>query len=114
MSASKLICYFCSHPAAFGFCSSAPPDNIALTPANGKVDQSLSEFQTGIGAAAHATLGTEQLISYLRVSLVDTISSLPDSEGGVIPVSEVCELHIKFMTFWTMLCPTDLATQLVF
>ena len=46
--------------------------------------------------AAHATFDTEQLISHLRVSLVDTISSLPDSEGGVIPVSEVHELLIKF------------------
>ena len=38
---------------------------------------------------------------------------LPDSEVGVIPVSEVCELS-RSMTFWTMLCPNDLGTQLVF
>ena len=38
---------------------------------------------------------TEQLISHLRVALVDTFSSLPDTEGGVIPVSEVHELPIK-------------------
>ena len=56
---------------------------------------SQSEFQTGIGAAAHATLDMEQLISHLRVALVDTISSLPDSEGGVIPVSKMHELLIK-------------------
>ena len=37
----------------------------------------------------------EQLISWLRVALVDIVSSLLDSEGGVIPVSEVCELLIK-------------------
>ena len=91
MSTSKLIYYFCSHAAAFGFGSSTPPDNITLTPVNRKTDQSLSEFQTGIGAAAHAILDTEQLISHIRVSLVDTISSLPDSEGGVMPVSEVHE-----------------------
>ena len=75
MSASKLIHYFSSHPAAFGFQSSTQPDNITLTPANRKADQSLSEFQTGIRAAGHATLNTEQLISCLRVALVDTISS---------------------------------------
>ena len=57
-----------------------------MTPANRKTDQSLSEFQTEIGAAAHATRNMEQFISCLRVSLVDTISSLPDSEGGGIPV----------------------------
>ena len=28
MSASKLIYYFSSHPAAFGFTASTPPDNI--------------------------------------------------------------------------------------
>ena len=37
----------------------------------------------------------KQLISHLRVALVVTISCLQDSEGGVIPVSEVCELLIK-------------------
>ena len=92
MSASKLICYFSSHPAAFQLWSSTPPDNITLTPANRKADQSLTEFQTGIGAAAHATFNIEQLISHLRVALANT---LPDSEGGVIPVSRVCELFIK-------------------
>ena len=95
MSASKLIHYFSRHPAIFGFWSSTPPDSITLTPANRKADHSLSDFQTGIGAAADATPDTEQLISHLRVALVDTISSLPDSEGGVIPVSKVCELPIK-------------------
>ena len=43
-----------------------------------------------IGTAAHATLDTQQLISHLRVALVDPISFLPDSEGEVTPVSEVC------------------------
>ena len=41
------------------------------------------------------TLNTEQLIPYSRISLVDTISSLQDSEGGGIPISEVHELLIK-------------------
>ena len=38
MSASKLIYYFSSHPAAFGFQSSTPLDNITLTSANRKAD----------------------------------------------------------------------------
>ena len=95
MSASKLIHYFSSHPAAFGFWASTPPDNISLNLANRKVDQSLSDFQTGLGAAAHATLDTEQLISHLQVALVDTLSSLPEAEGDVIPVSEVHELLLQ-------------------
>ena len=92
MLASKLIHYFSSHPAAFGFQASTPPVNISENSANRKADQSLSDFQTGVGAAAHATLDTEQLISHLWVALVDTPSSLPEAEGDVIPVSEVSEL----------------------
>ena len=52
-------------------------------------------MQTGVGDAAHATLDTEQLISHLRVVLHDTLSSLPNSEGGIIPVSEVHELLLR-------------------
>ena len=92
MSASKLIHYFSSHPPAFGFWASTPPDNISLNSANRKADQSLSDFQTGVGATALATLDTEQLISGLWVALVDTLSSLPEAEGHVIPV---CELLLR-------------------
>ena len=84
-----------SHPATFGFKASTPLDNITLNSTNRKADQSLSDFQTGVGAAAHATLDMEQLISCLWVALVDTLSSLPDAEGGVKPVSEVCELPLE-------------------
>ena len=92
---SKLIHYFSSHPATFGFQSSTPLGNITLTSSNRKADQSLSDLQTGVDAAAHATLDTEQLISCLRVTFLDTLFSLPNSEGGIIPVSEVCELLLK-------------------
>ena len=94
MSAPKLIHYFSSHPAAFRFQSCTPPDNITLTSANRKADQNLSDFQTGVGATAYATIDTEQHISYLRFALGDTLS-LPDLEGSIIPVSEVCELLLK-------------------
>ena len=47
------------HGMAFGFRASTPPDNISLNSANRKVDQSLSDFQTGLGATAYATLDTE-------------------------------------------------------
>ena len=67
MSASKLICYFSSHPPAFRFQSSTPPDNITLSSANWKADQSLLDLQTDVGAAAHATLDTEQLIANMRI-----------------------------------------------
>ena len=70
---------------------STPPDNITLNTTNRKADQSLSDFQTGVGAAAHATLDMEQLISHLWFALVHTLSLLSNAEGGVIPVSEVHE-----------------------
>ena len=114
MSASKLIHYFYSHPAAFGFWASTPPDSISLNSANRKVDQSLSDFQTGLGAAAHATLDTEQLISCLQVALVDTLSSLPEAEGDVIPVYEVHELLLQIMAFWTRLFPSELKIWHIF
>ena len=104
MSASKLIHYFSSHPAAFRFQSSTPPDNITLSSTNRKADQSLSDMQTGVGAAAHATLDTEQLIMHLRVALLDTLSSLPDSEGCIIPVSEVQDLLLKVHDFFGQGC----------
>ena len=79
MSASKLIYYFLSHQAAFGFQFSIPQDNITLNPANRKVCQSILEYQSDIGTALHTTLSTEQLISCTRVTLVATISSLQGS-----------------------------------
>ena len=57
--------------------------------------QSLSNFQTGIGATSHATLDTEQFISHTIDALVDSISSLQGSDEGVITVSEVHELLTK-------------------
>ena len=59
MSASKLIKYFSSHPPAFGLWSSTQTDNITLNLVNRKVNQSLSEFQTAIGAAAHVPLNRQ-------------------------------------------------------
>ena len=72
-----------------------PTDNITLTFANRKADQSLSDLQTGVGTAAHATLDIEQLISCLRVALLDTHPSLSNSDGGIVPVSEMHELLPK-------------------
>ena len=67
--------YFSIYQAAFGFLASSPPDNITLNPANKRTDQSLSNFQTGIDAAAHATLNSEQLIYHTTTALIDTTAS---------------------------------------
>ena len=113
MSASKLIHLFSSHPATFGFQVSTPPDNITLNSANRKADQSLSDFQTGVGAAAHATLDTEQLISHL----VHLLILFPHC----LRLREMLYLYLKcmnyfsgFMAFWTRLFPSKLEIQHVF
>ena len=46
----------------------------------------------GIGAAAHATLDTMQLISHTRAALVDTIAPLKGSVGRVIAALGLHEL----------------------
>ena len=68
---------------------------MTLNPAKRKADQSLTVFQIGIDTATHAPLSTEKFISDTRVALVDTIYSVQDSEGGVICISEVCEILTK-------------------
>ena len=82
MSVSNLIHYFSSHPATFGIQSSSPPDNITSNPASKKMDQSLSEFQTGIGAAAHAThdMGNLFLILGLLLLIPLHLSRIPIAE----------------------------------
>ena len=67
-------------------------DNITLNPANKRPHQSLSDFQTGNGTAA---LDTEWLISYTRITLFDTVSSVKDSDGGVIPVLAVYKSYYR-------------------
>ena len=63
--------YFTSHPVAFGFWASSPPDSLSPESANKKTDQSLSAFQTDIGAAAHTTFDTGYPISNTRSALVE-------------------------------------------
>ena len=109
----KLIHYFPSHPVAFGLQASTSPDKITLNTANKKTDQSPSNFQTGIGAAAHATLSTEQLFSHTRATLVDAVASLQGYDRGFITTSKVHEL-LRFITFWKLLCLNRMVIQLIF
>ena len=55
---------------AFGFGASLHPDNFTLNLANKKIDQSLPDFQAGIGVAVHSTLGTQHLICHDRAALL--------------------------------------------
>ena len=76
MSASKVIHYFSNQLAAFGFWASLPPNNITVDPVYKRIDQSPPDIHTGICAAAHATLDTEQLIYHTGNTMVDAIASL--------------------------------------
>ena len=104
MLASKLICYFSSHPEGFRFHSSTPPDNITFTFSNRKADQFLSDFQTGVGAAAYATLDTEQLFFHLRVSLLILFPLYLILRESLYLCLKYMNCFSRFMTFWTMLC----------
>ena len=70
------------------------PDNITLTPAKRKADQSvrMSDWHR---CCWSCYLNMEQLISHFWVVLADTISSLPEFKGRIIHVSGVHELLIK-------------------
>ena len=94
MSASKLIHCFFSHPAILGFgilCHLII--SLWILPIRWLI--SLSDFQTGIGAATYPILDTEQANFHTRTTLVDTIASLRCSVGGLIASSVVHELPAK-------------------
>ena len=85
------------------FQTSLPADNIILNPANKMTDHSLFDFQTGIAAAAHATLDTEQLISHTRATHVDTIASLQVLIKRLSQPQNSVHNLLRFMAFWTVL-----------
>ena len=58
-------------------------------------------------------LYTKKHISLIKTTLGDTLTSLQDSDGGVIPVSEVHESP-RFMIFLIMLLLSGLIIQPVF
>ena len=92
-----------------------PPDNITMKAANKKNDQSLCNFQTGIGASPHAILDTEQLVSHIRTALVVTISYLQVlMEGFFFQFQQYTNYLQRLMTFWTVLHLNGLIMQLMF
>ena len=82
-----------------------------MNPVNRKADESLSEFQRALVQLLMPFSVQSSSISYIRVSHVDTISSLYDSEKGVISFSEVHELLTKIHD---ILDSAMLVTQLIF
>ena len=78
MSASKLFHYFSGHPAAFGFQTSSPSDNITLLPIT-----VFLTFRPALVQLLFSHLGHKAAyFSYTRTVLVDTIATLVGSDGG--------------------------------
>ena len=113
ITAPNLICYFTSHLVAFGFRTSSPLDKITLNAASKKTDQRISDFWTGIGAVAHATLDTEQLISCTRTTLADIIALCGALIETLFQFQKCMNYLHRFMTLWTMPCVNGLVIQLV-
>ena len=105
MLASKLICYFSSDPAAFGFQSSTPPDNITMNPANRKADESLSGWHWCSWSCSFLTSELSLLIPFPLYQILKEEWFL---------FQECMNYLSRFMIFWTMLCLNQLVTQLIF
>ena len=105
MAACKLICYFSSHPVGFGFQASSEPDNIIPNPVNRKADLESCRY---FGAAVHAMLDTEQLISHTRAVIVDTVASYRVLMEELLQLQTCMKCELGFITFLTMLCQNGL------
>ena len=91
-----------SHPAAFQFQASTPPDNISEFCQREGWSVSF-RFQTGLGATTHATLYTEQLISHQQVTLLHTFPLCQRlREMLYLCVCLKCMNYFtRFMAFWS-------------
>ena len=114
MSASKLIHYFSSHPAALGFWASTPPDIIFLNSANRKVDQSLQIFRL-VCVPQHMLLLTQS--NLFLISRLPWLILFPHSQR-LRKMLYLCLKYVNyfsgFMAFWTRLFPSKLEIQHVF
>ena len=94
MLASKLIFYFSGHPTAFRFWSLAPLDNITWLLLMGRLI-SLSQVCGWVLVLLIMPLLTQSNSSPTSELPFLILFPLPDSEGGIIPVSKVCDLLLK-------------------
>ena len=110
MSASKLICYFSSHPAAFRFQSSSPPDNITLTSASRKANQSLSDLWTGVLMPPLTLNNSSPTSQWLFLIL---FSLYPIWREALYLCLKCMNYFSRFTTSWTVLFPNELSTLLI-
>ena len=114
MSTSKLIHYFSSHPAAFGFRASTPPDNISLNSANRKADQSLSDFRL-VWVPLHMLLLTQNnLFLIFRLPWLILIPHCQRLREMLYLCLKCVNYFSRFVSFWTMLFPSELEIQHIF
>ena len=114
MSASKLIRYFSSHPAAFGFQASTPPNNISLNWPTGRLISLFQIFRL-VWVPLHMLLLTQS--SSFLISRLPWLIPFPPCQR----LREMLFLFLKcmhyfsrFMVFWTRLFPSKLEIQRVF
>ena len=71
-------------------------------------------FQTGISAAANASLEIEQVIFSVRVSKGILLSLYMVQTEGLSQFQRCTVYLARFMTFWTSLFLNELVIQLIF
>ena len=111
MSASKLIHYFSSHSAAFGFWAFTPPDNITLNSTNRKASLNfrlvlvLLHMLLLTWNNSSLASGLPLLILFPHYLMLRKVLYL---------CLECVNYFSGFMTCWTRLFPNDLETGLTF
>ena len=111
MSASKLILYFSRHPTIFGFQSSTPPDIVTLTSVNREADHN---FRLALVLLLMSLLKQSNSSLTLELPLLIFFPLYPILMEELYLCPKYVNYFSRFMAFWTMLCPNELGTQLVF
>ena len=109
----NLICYFSSHPAAFGFWSSTPPDNITLTPANRKLIRVCQNFRLTLVLLPMPLLTQSSSFLTSELPLLILFSHYQILWEELFLFWKCMNYFSRLMTFWTMLCPNELVTWLM-
>ena len=113
MSASKLVPYFSSHPAAFGFWACTPTDNISLNSANRKADQS-QIFRLLLLPLLMLLLTQSNSFLVFRLPLLILFPHCLRLREVLYLCLKCVNYFFGFMAFWTRLFPSKLEIQHIF
>ena len=107
----KLTHYFSSHHQHLDSGNHCHLITSFWTLTNKKIDHRLSHFQTHFGAAAHATLDTQQLPELPLLIVLPLCRVLVER---LFQFQKCINSLLRFRTFWTVLCLSRLVIQFVF